>query len=343
LVNGGVDITQKPIWIEGPHLYKRDGFYYLMCAEGGTGPEHAEVIFRSPSLDGQFEPLPYPILTQRDLDPKRANPVECVGHADMIETDKGEWWAVFLGTRPYGQGFYATGRETFLLPVTWNEEGWPIILPAGEALPYGVGLPALPPRHTPETLGRTGNFQSMDSFYSDSLGKDWVFHRTPSAPFLVLDDIPGIRLVPGARELSSLQGASYIGRRQQHTDYEATAVLDLTSLRDGTLGGLAVYQSENAYLVLGVSRKAAGDLSIGIEQMNRGNRRVRQTTSLGSDQAGNQLTLGVRENAGLMDLWFLDASGSRNYLVQSMDSTFLTTAVAGGFVGSTIGLHARRK
>ena len=141
IVNGGVDIAKKPIWIEGPHLYRIKGWYYLMCAEGGTGDGHSEVIFRGKSPWGPFEPYKgNPILTQRDLPADRANPVTNAGHADLIEMKDGSWWAVFLASRPYTGSRYNTGRETFLLPVTWKD-GWPVILEQGKPIPYAVKGP----------------------------------------------------------------------------------------------------------------------------------------------------------------------------------------------------------
>jgi xylan 1,4-beta-xylosidase len=340
LVNGGVDITQKPIWIEGPHLYKKDGYYYLMCAEGGTGPQHAEVIFRSRSLEEPFEPLPYPILTQRDLDPGRTFPVDCVGHADMIETGLGEWWAVFLGTRPYDQHFYATGRETFLLPVTWTEDGWPMILEQGVAVPPVLQMPALQAQPGFHSLGRTGNFSIKEPFADEQLGLEWIYPRTPDREFVVNDAATGIALVPSPIALSSHQCASYIGRRQQHMHFEAMTVLDLTSMPAGVAGGLAIYQSENAYLFLGVSRSAEGEYTVFLEKMDRGELQIRDRRTLPAE-IGGHLKLGVREQAGLMDLWFEGTEGGTKWMQMSMDSKFLSTAVAGGFVGSTVGLHAR--
>ena len=87
IIDGGVDKTQHPSWIEGPHLYHINGTYYLMAAEGGTGPNHSEVIFTSASPVGPFKPCAInPILTQRGLPGDRPNPVTCVGHADLVET-----------------------------------------------------------------------------------------------------------------------------------------------------------------------------------------------------------------------------------------------------------------
>jgi alpha-N-arabinofuranosidase len=85
LVNGGVDIRTKPVWIEGPHLYQKDGWYYLSCAEGGTSIHHSQVILRSKSVTGPYEPWAgNPILTQRDLDGNAPHAVTCTGHADLV-------------------------------------------------------------------------------------------------------------------------------------------------------------------------------------------------------------------------------------------------------------------
>ena len=113
LVDGGVDMTRHPIWIEGPHLILKDHWYYLIAAEGGTAGGHSEVVFRSRKVTGPYVPGPEnPILTQRDLDPARPSPVAATGHADFVQAG-GRWWAVFLGTRPYEANLTNLGRETF--------------------------------------------------------------------------------------------------------------------------------------------------------------------------------------------------------------------------------------
>jgi alpha-N-arabinofuranosidase len=144
LINGGVDFAKHPAWIEGPHMYRHDGWYILMCAEGGTSTQHSEVVLRSRSPWGPFKPFAgNPILTQRDLPADRANPITNAGHADLVEASDGSWWAVFLASRPYESVHYNTGRETFMLPVTWRD-GWPSILAAGKEVPYATVGPAAP-------------------------------------------------------------------------------------------------------------------------------------------------------------------------------------------------------
>jgi xylan 1,4-beta-xylosidase len=118
ILRGGTHVEARPIWIEGPHLFKKGKFYYLMCAEGGTGGWHSEVILRAKNPMGPWEECPNnPILTQRTgLDPNRKDPVSSAGHADIVEDGKGNWWAVFLACRPYEEDMYNTGRDTYLLP-----------------------------------------------------------------------------------------------------------------------------------------------------------------------------------------------------------------------------------
>ena len=142
ILRGGTHVEERPIWIEGPHLFKYKKYYYLMCAEGGTGPWHSEVILRAKNPNGPWEECPHnPILTQRTgLKADRQNPVSSAGHADLVEDEKGNWWAVFLGCRPYEQDMYNTGRDTYLLPVTWKD-GWPTILEPNKAIsPVGEKL-----------------------------------------------------------------------------------------------------------------------------------------------------------------------------------------------------------
>jgi alpha-N-arabinofuranosidase len=141
IVNAGTDISRKPIWIEGPHLFKNKGYYYLLAAEGGTGLDHSEVIFRSKSIWGPYEVYSgNPILSQRDLPADRISPVTCAGHADMVQTADGDWVAVFLACQPYSEDFFNTGRQTFFNKVDWSGE-WPVILEKGLAIPETVNSP----------------------------------------------------------------------------------------------------------------------------------------------------------------------------------------------------------
>jgi alpha-N-arabinofuranosidase len=134
----GTDKAKHPVWIEAPHLYKINGYYYLLCAEGGTSVQHSEAVFHSESIFGPYIPWKNnPILTQRNLPENRKNPVTSAGHADLIQTAEGDWYAVLLACRPYEGNYYNTGKETFMLPVRWVD-GCPVILKANDDIPYIV-------------------------------------------------------------------------------------------------------------------------------------------------------------------------------------------------------------
>jgi xylan 1,4-beta-xylosidase len=127
---------------EAPHLYKVNEMYYLMVAEAGTEHNHAVTIARSKNITGPYEGnYRNPILTHRHLG--FDYPIACTGHADLVETQNGEWWMVLLATRPYGGYYYNLGRETFLAPVRW-EGGWLIISPGSGRVEFEYPPPNLP-------------------------------------------------------------------------------------------------------------------------------------------------------------------------------------------------------
>jgi alpha-N-arabinofuranosidase len=241
-------------------MYRHDGWYILMCAEGGTSTQHSEVVLRSRSPWGPFKPFAgNPILTQRDLPADRANPIANAGHADLVEAGDGSWWAVFLASRPYEIVHYNTGRETFLLPVTWHK-GWPSILAAGKEIPYAA--PADPGMteisiNPPERLTTTGNFTWRDEFDSPVLQRQWLYVRVPKQPWADLTRRPGWLTISALRTpLESLQNMSFLARRQQHLAFDASTELEIPR-ETGIAVGLAAFQNENYWYFLAVRRRAA--------------------------------------------------------------------------------------
>jgi alpha-N-arabinofuranosidase len=345
IVNGGVDITKNPIWIEGPHIFKVKGTYYLIAAEGGTAEGHSEVVFRSQSVRGPWEPYAgNPILTQRHLDSARAFPVTSTGHADFVETQNGEWWAVFLGTRPYFANHYNTGRETFLLPVHWRE-GWPVILSGGETVPYTQHKPNLSQHTTPEDM-KSGNFVERDDFNARELKPYWQMIRTPRERGYDLTAMPGwltLRARPVA--LGSRGQPSFLGRRQQHARASATTALVYWPARTGERAGLVAFQDDNFFYCLCVT---VADGARVLQLLKRASARpegeVQIIASARLDPARSQQTLYLRIEAR-------DAAYSFHYgydrgklmlLKDNQDGTILSTKVAGGFVGTMFGLHAEQ-
>lgn len=214
LLDKGIRPAEKPIWIEGPHLYHVGDQYALMSAEGGTAEWHSEVWLAGKQPLGKFKPsATNPILTQRTLPHDRPNPVACAGHADLFCTgdvkpgtlpsaDSGEWWSVFLACTTYdGDQLYNTGRSTFLLPALWQADKvngglQPVILPDGEAIPTVCAKQEwqrdVAAREALSNTAKTGGLSDpknllrgngtwSDDFDSDALYPLWFTLHTPSA------------------------------------------------------------------------------------------------------------------------------------------------------------------
>jgi xylan 1,4-beta-xylosidase len=338
IVNGGVDITQKPSWIEGPHIFKNGDYYYLIAAEGGTGDNHSEVVFRSQSLLGPYVPYEHnPILSQRGLDPRRANPITSAGHADFVQAQNGEWWAVFLATRPYKDGMYNIGRETFLLPVSWKD-GWPQVLAAGEPIPYAAVKPNLPAQ-AKEALPTTGNFSYVDTFDGKTLGLQWVGVRTPKEPVYKIEN--GDLVLEGGAALGDKFGVpAFVARRQQHHNATISTTLRYSPDHDGDRAGLAALQSDASYLFFGIAN-IAGKPVVAL-YTRAGTPEEVLAASAPLDTLSGSVTLTLKAEGGKARFDY--ATGSdRHTLGADVDIAFLSTRSAGGFTGTVIGPYTFKK
>lgn len=337
LVDGGVDITKKPIWIEGPHLYRREGWYYLCCAEGGTGDQHSQVIFRSREITGPYVPWEQnPILTQRGLASDVPGAVTSTGHADLVIGPDGQWWAVFLGCRPYQNRFYHTGRETFLLPVEWTKDGWPRILQAGDRVPLVAKGPAGSRiAHGPPTP-LTGNFTWSDRFDQEPLSPVWITLRARHKPAWQVLPGGGLALRPSADTLSGKAEPAFVARRIQHGTYETIVALD-TPVDTGTSAGLVVFQGEKHHYYFG-ARRSGTEVILFVEQANGGPAATLATVVVGST---NQLELRVSGQNERVSFAYAVKPGFWQTIPGQFDGRLLTTEVAGGFVGAVVGMHAR--
>lgn len=344
IINGGVDLKKEPVWIEGPHLYKRGGWYYLCCAEGGTSDNHSQVIFRGRAPTGPFTPWSdNPILTQRDLDGTVPRAVTATGHADLVEGPDGQWWSVFLACRPYSGRNQTTGRETFLLPVEWTKDGWPRILPHGERVPYTVAAPKVE-RVTPNapSVPLSGNFTWRDEFDRATLSPLWIMIRAPHETWWHLDQPAGrISLTPRADALSGTGNPSFLGRRLQHAKFETSTTLAIPASA-GTSGGLVALQSEEHYYYFGVRRTADG-LELFLELMNGKTPSTVATAPFTAD-AATPLTLRLTGNNAVLAFDYRLGAGAWTSFVPKAETQPITVQAAGDgmhFTGAVVGLHAR--
>ena len=345
LVDGGANPAANPEHVEGPHLFRHDGWYYLTAAEGGTGEKHAQMVWRSRALTGPYAPYPgNPVLTQRDLDPARARPITSTGHAQFIELKDGSWWAVFLGTRPYRGNQYNLGRETFLLPVSWHD-GWPVILPHGQAVPEVLARPSLPRNAQP--LPSSGPMHWTERFDGPRLPLSWVTFHPPKTAWYATG-ASGLRLTPSTMPLGAfgtMPGQpAYVGHRLQH--HKATLETTLTAFdpQPGELAGLALVQNEYGHYVLGVERDKDG-LAVSLYRRSghdgplEGERLARVPLPAGA----MPVTLRLRLDGPRLDADYAPASGTWHTVASNQDASVLSADVAGGFIGNTFGPYALRR
>jgi alpha-N-arabinofuranosidase len=337
IVNKGSHPEQKPIWIEGPHLYKFNGQYYLMAAEGGTGDQHSEVIFRSSSPMGPYTPWKQnPILTQRQLDKARPYPISCAGHADLIQAKEGDWWGVFLATRPIHNQFENLGRETFLMPVRWSADGFPYFTQGDDVIPM-MGRRQGVKRGPHPTFG---NFEWSDDFQSDTLRMEWMSLRTPLDSLASLSRYPGhlmLRCAPvSARQ--KLTPAMLV-RRLQHHAFNCQATLTFRATNDSSRAGLILFKDETHYYYFfrGI---VDGQDCLALAQPEAEADRILFHTAL--PQATDSLDLRI-ESDGQSFRFLYQTDGEWQTLAQDVPARYLSTAEAGGFTGTVIGMYATQK
>lgn len=338
LVNGGVSLSEKPIWIEGPHLYKIHGNYFLMCAEGGTSVNHREVIFKGDSPMGKFTPWDKnPILTQKHLDPNRPLPVTCAGHADLVQKDNGQWWAVFLACRPIDNKFENLGRETFLMPVRWSEDGFPYMTKGDELVPGIIQMEGV----KRDSSNSFGNFELTDPFDSEKLGMEWMTLRGPASELYSLTENAGYLSLRCADVASNeLKTPAYVSRRLQHHQFECSTSLYFSPSSDGELAGLLMNKDERHQYLFGLEQ-SAGENRLCLKKIKDDGTEVLAMSPLQPEQ--NQLKLKITSNGIAFSFYYALGDGEWTLLADKIDASWLSTAQSFGFTGTNVGPFATRK
>lgn len=337
VVNKGWRPQDKPIWCEGPHIYKVAGQYYLMTAEGGTGDWHSEVIYRAPSVWGPYVPYEKnPILTQRNLDRERPNPITCAGHADLVQTAEGDWMAVFLACRPNEKGFENLGRETFMLPVEWNEEGWPVINPDMQPV-------AMAPRRQgavrSDSTRTFGNFSVADEFNGGRRGLEWLTLRAAADSIVSFSEVPGyLTLACHPATVAGKDTPAFAARRIQHANFKAST--DMTFVPDtaGQAAGMLVYKNEDHHYFFGRGLNADGSDVLFVQKVSPEGSEILASQPVG--EGVQSIGLEVSSDGLTYSFAAITADGSRSEVATGVDARLTSTAEAGGFTGTTVGPYA---
>ncbi|MBX4263180.1 glycoside hydrolase family 43 protein [Clostridium estertheticum] len=315
------------IWPEGPHLYKINGDYYLMISEGGTGPQHAVSVARSSTICGPYVGNPgNPILTHRHLGKKY--PIVNVGHCDLVETQNGEWWAVALASRIYGGYYRNLGRETYLVPVIW-EDGWPVMSAGTGKVELTYNVPNLPE-------GKVIVPSVCDDFDEDTLNLRWNFIRTPREEFFSLSERKGyLRLNLRPERITERVNPSFVGRRQQHIKFSASTLMEFTPLSENEVAGIVLLQS-NDFNFSFIYTKNGDETVIRLIKCTDGDEKIIAEKAV----RGTSLYLKVEADGQDYSFYYGESLEKCRVLIENVDGRILSTDVAGGFVGTEIGLYA---
>lgn len=314
-------------YAEGPHIYKKDGYYYLMAAEGGTEEAHSETIARSNTIWGPYIDNPAnPILYHANAAGQNML-IQGLGHADMIQAHDGSWWIVFHGYRkavPY-PSHHILGRETCLAPVSWPKNGWPVVNGNGTA-PVRMTCETLPLMPFPEKAAR-------NEFDGTSPGPEWNFIQIPRDPSSFFE------LKEGALKLKALPqtigqpgSPAFIGRRLQHMDFTSTTSINFNPKNDTEEAGMILLNNGQHFDIL-VKRS--------------GNKRVLgvkfQFGSIVYSSPEVRLKEGpvqLRITGKGSEFTFSYSQGTDFSEIEKVDARFLSTETVGWFTGVYVGLYA---
>lgn len=313
---------------EAAHIYKKDGWYYLMIAEGGTEMGHNVTIARSRDIYGPYESNPdNPILYhQRQI--AQNNPIQGTGHADMVEDRNGDWWMVNLAFRPQTMGQHLTGRETYLAPVKWNEEGWPVVNGNG-TISLEMDVTTLPQTEA-KPRNRRYKFTEIEK-----MPYEWVYLCNPVMENYSLDQ-RGLTLKATGTGLSDGGSPTFVAVRQQDIEFEASAYMSLTGAKTGSRAGITVYITESSHYDLVIMQDPDGKQTVRMHY-DLGSISGNESTPV-SFAPGEFVTLTVK---GEKDLYVFSCTiNGKGYRLGQLDTRYLSTETAGGFTGITLGLFA---
>ncbi len=317
---------------EAPHVYRKDGFYYLMIGEGGTEYAHSVTIARSRNLLGPYDSCPFnPIVTHCNRI-GQSNLIQGTGHGDMVQAPDGSWWMVFLGYRTIHPTAYyhILGRETYLAPVDWPAGGWPQVNGNG-TVDVVMKVPTLPLQPWPAE-------PTVNEFDSPTFGFEWQWLRNPVRENYSLTERRGsLRISASPSTIDEFASPSFISRRQTENTFVAETILNFKSLAAAEQAGAVLYQNHTHHYDLLVGRNEAGEPTIKLRV------KLGMIDYIAAEQTfkGETVRLRIEGSPYAYNFSFADGKKGENFKhLASLDTRYLSTEVSGGFTGVMIGLYA---
>ncbi len=314
-------------YAEGPHIYKKDGFYFLMAAEGGTEEAHSQTIARSKDIWGPYMNNPAnPILTHVNA-AGQGNPIQGVGHADIVDALDGSWWMVFHGYRTVADGVHhILGRETCLAPVTWPKNGWPVVNGNG-TVTVDMTCPTLPLKPFPATPART-------EFDEDKPSLEWNYLRYPVTSNYSLTARQGyLRLIGSEQTIEDRKSPTFIGRRIQHVYFTATTQMEFNPTKANEQAGLSLLNNGSHFDLL--VRQSKGKRVL-VSRLMFGSV-IHESREVVLKPGPVKLAIACERSRFILSY----AQGNEPFKeIEKVDSKFLSSETVGGFTGVYVGLYA---
>ena len=324
----------KQIWkgsggsyVEGPHMYKKNGWYYLLTAEGGTAYGHTVAIGRSKTIWGPYESCPYnPILTNR----MSYSNIQGTGHADLVQAPDSSWWMVHLAFRPAIDGIHFIGRETCLTPVEWRKDEWPVVNKTGQTEDM---IYQLPPNYQSDAPVPFGSVVKTE--FDHPLSFEWLYLRNPDSADYSLADRKGWLCLKGnTYNLYDWESPAFVARRQQHFNFKAATIIDFTPMEKNEESGITLMMDSRFHYDFFISNEHNArtlHLRYNLDSLNQIYRQLPL-----KDGNVKLIIQGDKKNYS----FFYQQSDSIMHHVGTLNTRFLGTEVSGGYNGVVIGLYA---
>lgn len=334
----GRQLTEsKPLWKgtggrypEAPHIYKKDGWYYLLIAEGGTEMAHSLTIARSRNIYGPYEANPAnPILTNCRVEGQGMQ-IQGTGHGDFVQAKDGSWWIVFLAYRNYGGAYHHIGRETCLAPVEWKVGEWPVIN-GGKPIDTVMQVKTLAPQVLKDQWSTLNPQQISLNPQSSTLHlqPEWVYIQNPIKENYRLE---GGRLwLKGGSTLTANDRPTFVGRRQESPVFAMEAMIS----KNTGYGGLTVYQINDGHADLYVTPSGLLSLTFYIKS-------VKYDVITVEPEFSEETPLVLRVESDGDKYYFAYSYKDSNIYrpMGSIECSLLSTEVVGGFTGAVVGMFA---
>lgn len=317
------------IWPEGPHIYKIGEYYYLMHAEGGTGPEHSISVARSKKLFQWFEGCPRnPIFTHRNLG--MDYPVVYAGHGDLVDDGYGNWYVVMLASRPCKK-HSSMGRETFLAKVIW-ENGWPVIAPQVGRLEDFVEIPLEEHRFANEVTS-----SDCIQFWENELDERLVGIEKRDEEIYSLSERKGmLRLYCRKEKISEKDYSSYLGLRQKSYRFEVETGIEFEPKAENETAGVILYQNHENHLKFEI-KQVEGKKVFEVNSYIHGEETKLSIVDISKWQGILKIMIQCHDQKARV---WIGKEKNLKPVAEKIPLTAYTTEEAGGFVGCTVGMYA---